>query len=99
VGIVSAPTVEIVAAVTPAPYNHFIACPNCRVIPARSRRAAGTGRNPSVGAGIVSAATVDMVSEAITPAPDNHYIACPHCRVTTAASGGAVGTSPNPTVH
>jgi hypothetical protein len=62
-----------------APHDHFTACPHCRVSGSSRGRVNSGSIYPTVGAGIVSTASIknaDTVS-----APDDHFAAGPHCRV------------------
>src|SRR5206468_2139098 len=93
-GIVSAAGVQ--RSVTKStPDNHFAVSPHGRVIVSLSGRINGTGSCPTVGAGIVSPASIEMVVE-IASAPDNHFTASPYCRVIVSASGcvGRAGSRP-----
>ena len=64
----------------PAPDDHFTASPHCRVTVSGSGRVGGAGGCPTIGAGIVSAASVQKPLVARS-APDDHFTAGPHCRV------------------
>ena len=61
-----------------------------------SGRVGGAGGCPTVRAGIVSSASVQIDSAASTSAPDDHFTASPHCRVTGSGSGrvGGAGGCP-----
>jgi hypothetical protein len=61
-----------------------------------SGRAGGAGSCPTVSAGIVSPAGVQIA--AIISAPDDHFAAGPHCRVLVSGSGRAGGAGSCPTV-
>ena len=66
---------------TSAPDDHFTAGPHCRVTASGSGRVGGAGGRPTIRAGIVSAAGVQIGWCSIS-APDDHFAAGPHCRVT-----------------
>ena len=68
-----------VQVVNSSPNDHFIAGPDCCVILSGRRRVGGAGGCPTVGAGIVSPASVQIA--AIISAPDDHFTAGPDCRV------------------
>src|SRR5207302_1887927 len=70
--------------------------PHCRVIVSGRGRAGGARRCPTVGAGIVSPAGV-QIATAITSAPDDHFAAGPHCRVIVSGTGRARGAGSCPT--
>ena len=61
-------------------------------------RVGGVGGCPTVGAGIVSAAGVQIVIGAMS-APDDHFAAGPHCRVTVSARGRVGGAGGCPTIR
>ena len=85
-GIVSAPGVQPVTHTIikiSAPKDHFTAGPDYRVIDSRRRRVGGAGCCPTVCAGIVSPAGVQIA--AVTAAPHDHFTAGPDCRVKLSA--------------
>jgi hypothetical protein len=63
-----------------APNDHLRACPDSCMTFSRRRRVCGAGSGPTVRAGIVSAAGIQVIAKAaaIIPAPDNHFSARPH---------------------
>ena len=71
-----------------APDDHFTAGPHCRVNVSASGRVGGAGGCPTIRAGIVSPAGVQIVA-ASQSTPDDHFTASPHCRVKSAS--GRVG--------
>ena len=78
--VVVSPAGVRTAAIIPTPNDHFIAGPNCHV-PNSAR--GGVGRAcgyPTIRAGIVSAAGVEVRAVGIS-APDNDLTARPNCRV------------------
>ena len=62
------------------PDDHFTAGPHCCVIESASGRVGGAGGCPTIRAGIVSPAGV-QIRCAIKSTPDDHFTAGPHCRV------------------
>src|SRR4029077_17282223 len=56
----------------------------------------GAGGCPSVGAGIVSPAGVEIA--AVVPAPNDHLAAGPHCSVKVSGTGHTGGADGCPTV-
>jgi hypothetical protein len=66
----------------PAPDNHFIAGPDCRVPISAIRWVDDARSYPTIGGGIVFSAGVHKVIATIVekPTPDNHLIAGPDCR-------------------
>ena len=81
-----------------APDDHFTSCPHCRVIVSGARRVGGAGSGPTVGGGIIPAASVKIATHASSAAPDNHFAAGPHCRVIVSAIGCAGGAGWSPCV-
>src|SRR5207249_11522823 len=84
------------AAVISAPDDHFAAGPHCPVKCSAARRADGAGGCPTIGAGIISPAGI-QIAAAINSAPDDHFASGPHCRVLNSASrrvGRAGGCPP-----
>src|SRR5215831_11274651 len=93
-GVISAAGVQInvVAQAVkkmPTPDDHFGAGPHCRVPLSAIRRVADGGGVPTIGAGVISAAGVqiNVVAQAVKkmPTPDDHFGAGPHCRVPLSA--------------
>src|SRR5207248_10560833 len=82
------------AVLTSAPHDHFTAGPYCHVIAARTGRIGGAGGCPTVGAGVVSPAGVQIA--AAISAPDDHFTASPHCCVLCSGRGrvGEAGGCP-----
>ena len=74
---------------TAAPDDHFTAGPHCCVISSASGRFGRAGRCPSVRAGIISAAGV-QIADTVKSAPDNHFAAGPDCCVMRRAAGALV---------
>ena len=81
-----------------APDDHFAAGPHRRVRVAGGGRVGGAGGCPTVGAGIVSPASVQD-SRCRYSAPDDHFAAGPDCRVIVAGSGRVGGAGGCPTVR
>src|SRR5947209_8583104 len=54
----------------------------------------GAGRSPTVGAGIIPPAGVQIAISA----PDDHFGTSPHCRVIVSTSGRTGGARASPTV-
>ena len=79
-----------------APDDHFAAGPDCRVLLSGSGRVGGAGGCPTIGAGIVSPAGV-QIANAVS-APDDHFAAGPHCRVTVSGSGRVGRAGGRPTI-
>ena len=79
----------------PAPDNHLVAGPNCRMIVSRNGCIGGARGGPAVSVGIVSPAGVEIGAVAKS-APDDHFTAGPHCRVIGPRIGriGGVGGGP-----
>src|SRR5207244_2210117 len=92
--IVAATNNEGTTSVASAPDDHFTASPGCRVRVSGSGRVEGAGSHPTVGAGIISPASVQIT--AVISAPDDHFIAGPHRSVNLPASGrvGKAGGCP-----
>ena len=61
-------------------------------------RVGSAGGCPTVGAGIVSPAGVQVAAVA-NPAPDDHFTAGPYCRVTLSACRGVDHAGGRPTVR
>ena len=81
-----------------APDDHFVAGPDCRVIDSGSGRVGGAGGCPTIGARIVSPASVQIAAGIVNSAPDDHFAAGPHCRVNVSGSGRVGGAGGCPTV-
>ena len=64
-----------------------------------SRRAVGGGGNPTVCAGIVSAACILVADVVGSAAPDDHFSASPHCRVIGAVIRRASGAGCGPIIN
>ena len=77
-GIVSATSVRKAVGIEPAPDNHFTAAPHCCV--RDSAGWPGASGRPTIGAGIVSPASVQ--NQRIAATPNDHFTAAPYCRVT-----------------
>src|SRR5439155_17918973 len=69
----------------PTPDDHLAAAPHCRVICSSIGRTGRVGGYPTVGAGIVSSASVQIA--AVISTPDDHLAAGPHCRVLSSGFG------------
>ncbi len=83
--------------VIPTPDDHFTASPDCSVLGARLRRI-GCGRySPTVTAGIVSAARIEVAAAGTTP--DDHFTTCPDGAVIVAGSRRIDAARGNPTVR
>ena len=83
--------------IIPAPDNHFIAGPNCRVIVSGTWRAGGVGSDPNIRIRIVSAAGVEKAA-VNRSTPDNHFTAAPDRRVKVSDRGRVCGAGGYPTV-
>src|SRR5206468_1497618 len=90
-------SIEEVDPVGSAPDNHFPAGPDCGVSPSSLWCVGGTGRSPTVGAGIVSPASIKSV--AVVAAPDDHFTAGPDCRVSGSCGGGVGSAGGCPTIR
>src|SRR5439155_21251752 len=102
-GIVSVAGVHLIAyhcPVTSAPKDHFAPGPHSCVVSSGSGRVGGTGGCPTIGAGIISPASVKKVVAAIISgsAPDNHFAPGPHSRVQVPPIGRVGSTVRCPTV-
>ena len=64
-----------------------------------SGRVGGAGGRPTVRAGIVSPAGVQIVPTPVISAPDDHFAAGPHCRVIRSGSGRVGGAGGCPTIR
>jgi hypothetical protein len=84
--------------IIPAPDNHFIAGPNCRVIVSGTWRAGGVGSDPNIRIRIVSAAGVEKAIQP-QPAPDDHFTAGPHRRVIASGTWRTDGAGSCPTIN
>jgi len=84
----------------PTPDDHFSASPDCRVQVSPSGRVGGAGGCPTVRAGIVSPAGVEIgaANAARITTPDDHFTAGPECRVIVSGSGRAGGAGNCPIV-
>src|SRR5207244_2525421 len=94
--IVAATNNEGTTSVASAPDDHFSASPHCRVRVSASGRVEGAGSHPTVGAGIISPAGVQIT--AVISAPDDHFIASPHRSVNFPGIGRVGGAGDCPTV-
>ena len=63
-----------------SPDDHFTASPHCCVILSASGRVGRAGGHPTIRAGIVSPAGVQLAASS-SSTPDDHFTASPHCRV------------------
>jgi hypothetical protein len=79
-----------IAAVVSTPEDHFAAGPDCRRNVPGSRRVGGAGGCPTVRAGMVPPAGVQIGGAASAATPDDHFAASPNCRV-AGPSAGRVG--------
>src|SRR5215469_7625202 len=94
--MISSAGVQVDAAVGgPAPDNHFAAGPYCLGVESASRCIVGARGCPTIVAGIISPAGVQIVAVA-GPAPDNHLAAGPDCCVISSGLGrvGEAGGCP-----
>src|SRR5439155_1650716 len=94
VRIISSPSIEVVAAIIPAPYNHLAPSPYRGVIGSRARCFGVAPSRPTVCAWIVSPAAVQDEIKVVLPTPDDHLTASPHCRVKGSTNGRAIGGCP-----
>ena len=81
------------------PDDHFTAGPHCRVTVSGSGRVGGAGGCPTIRAGIVSPAGVEIAVAVASSTPDDHFTAGPDCRVRRSASGRVGGAGGCPTVR
>jgi hypothetical protein len=68
----------------PAPNDHFVAGPYCRVRVSSKGRIGRGGGCPTIRAGIVSATAVE-IGGVFGPAPNDHFSASPHGRMKVSA--------------
>ena len=80
------------------PRQSFRCSVHTAVCASRIGRIGGAGGCPTVGAGIISSAGVQIAAGVVTSAPDDHFTVGPHCRVTDSASGRVGGAGGCPTV-
>ena len=92
------PVFKRLTVISSAPDDHFTAGPDCRVTVSRSGRVGGAGGCPTIRAGIVSPAGVEIVG-GHRSAPDDHFTASPHCRVHVSGSGRVGGAGGCPTIR
>ena len=101
-GIVSPAGVQVVPGTVvgkSSPNDYFTASPYCRVIFSASRRVGGTGGCPTIRAGIVSPAGVQIGETMIVCAPQNdHFTAGPDCRVPVSGKRSISGGRSSPLV-
>ena len=79
-GLYLPPVFKSDAVADSAPDDHFTAGPHCRVIVSGSGRVGGAGGCPTIRAGIVSPASVQIAWSSLST-PDDHFTAGPDCRV------------------
>lgn len=97
-GIISSSGVQIVWTMT-APYDHFLACPDCPVILSGRGRVSDTSGRPTIFVWVVSAASVGLRRTTETDStPDDHLAASPHCGVTVSRVGSIDEAGSCPTV-
>ena len=82
-----------------SPHNYFTVGRDGCVLRSCPRRVDDAGGCPTVGARIVSAASVERVTEVINPTPHNHFIAGPDCRVSNSGRGRAGGAGGCPIIR
>ena len=88
-GLYLPPVFKVLPSSSSTPDDHFTAGPDrCVSIP-RVGRVGGAGGCPTIRAGIVSPAGV-QIGDAIISAPDDHFAASPHCCVIGIARTGAL---------
>ena len=102
-GIVSSAGIQIVVDTViknSAPNDHFTAGPHCRGIRSAVGRVGSAGGCPTVGSGIVSAASIQVAvcETTSSPAPDDHFTSGPDCLVKPSGSGRVAGAGSYPTV-
>src|SRR2546430_13691297 len=90
--------IQISAATDSAPDDHLAASPHCCVLNSASGHVGEAGRCPTIGAGIISAASVKKSAAARASAPDNHFAAGPDCCVNGSGTGRVGDTGSCPTV-
>ena len=88
-GLYLPPVFKVAAEICSTPDDHFTAGPHCRVTVSGRGRVGGAGGCPTIRAGIVSPAGVQIVPQSAS-APDDHFTAGPHCRVTVRPVGALV---------
>src|SRR6266513_3134973 len=81
------------------PDNHLAASPDCRMKFSRNRRTGGAGSCPTISAGIVSSARVQIAAKGVQSAPDHHFTASPDSCVTVSGVGRVRGSRGCPTVR
>src|SRR5262249_57802953 len=83
------------AAIKSTPDDHFTASPYCRVNGSGSGWVGRAGGRPTIRAGIVPPAAVE-IRAAIPATPDDHFTPSPHCRVSAACNRrvGVAGSYP-----
>jgi hypothetical protein len=90
---------QIVHGITSAPDNHFATGPHRFVFPPRSRHVHGARRCPTVSAGVVSPASIQVtVSATSKAAPNDHLAARPDRRVLSPCGRCIGGAGRYPTV-
>src|SRR5439155_26394124 len=81
--VVSAAGIQTLRAITATPDDHFAASPNCRVKPSCNGRVGSARRYPTVGGGIVPAASVEEMVAKIkkrpTPDKSSHFQSTLRC--------------------
>lgn len=82
----------------PAPDDHLIPRPHCRVRISRGGRVSESGRCPIIRARVVSATRVRVVERFIDATPDYHFIAVPYCCVSDPAKRHIYEAGREPTV-
>ena len=88
-GLYLPPVFKCANAISSTPDDHFTAGPDRRVTVSGIGRVGGAGGCPTVRAGIVSPAGVEIVPMTV-PAPDDHFAAGPDRRVIARAAGALV---------
>src|SRR5262245_45647810 len=83
----------------PPPYDHFTAGPDCRVIGPANGRVGSVGSSPTIRAGVVSPAGVEIIGTTIPSAPDDHFTAAPHRGVQLSGRGRIGGAGARPTIR
>ena len=94
-GLYLPPVFKAVVAIISTPDDHFSAGPDCRVTISGSGRVGGAGGCPTIRAGIVSPAGVQVLPSS---APDDHFAAGPDCRVSSSGKRGISGGRSRPRI-
>src|SRR5262249_21215765 len=97
--IVSPAGVHITGAIKSTPDDHFTARPDGRLRKSGIGRIGGTRGRPTIRAGIVSCAGVQINATGRRSAPDDHIAASPHRRLGVSGGGRVGGAGGCPTIR